>query len=129
MPIPMVLTSSDGFTGSQKYSRFGGPVYSGTVADNGVGGPLPAPGAVALIQSTAPLATQVIASTVGIARGSYVYIPQGTVGVSSSGGTTTPGGPAYTGIGAALYFDITRRKLSIFSTGVGEWLSVTLSSS
>lgn len=129
MPIPMVLTSSDNFTGGQKYSRFGGVVYSGGIADNGVGGPILPPGGLALIQSTAPLATQVIASTVGIANGAYVYIPQGTVAVTSSSGGVAPGGPAYTGIGAALYFDITRKKLSIFSTGVGEWVSVTLSSS
>ena len=128
MPIPMVVSSSDSFVGGMKYSRFGGPVFSGTVNDNGTGGPLPAPGAVALIQRAAPLATQVITSSNDVSGGSYVYIAQGTVQVSASSGTVAAA-PPYTGMGAALYYDMTRKKLSIFSTATNDWLSVTLSSS
>jgi len=113
-----------------KYSRFAGPVFSGTIADGGAsGGPLPAPGAVALIQSTASLTAQTITTTAQTAVASYVYITQGTVAVTSSSNATIAAAPPYTGMGAALYFDGTRKKLSVFSTIVGDWLSVTLSSS
>jgi hypothetical protein len=128
MPIPMVLTSSDSFTGGMKYSRFGGPVFSGTVADN-AGGSVPPPGAIALIQSTAALATQIITATGQPAVSAFVYIPQGTLGMTSSGTANIAASPPYTGIGAAIYYDGTRKKLSVFSTINGDWLSVTLSSS
>jgi hypothetical protein len=116
MPIPMVLTSSDSFTGGHKYNRFGGPIYSGQVADNASGGPLPAPGAVALIQSTAPLLTQFV-STGAMARAGLVFIPQTT-------GTPVPdaAAPAYTGIGGALVWDSAQKTLCVYSTVTGAWM-------
>ena len=129
MPLPFVLTSSDAYTGSQKYNRFGGPVLSGTIQDNGAGGPLVGPGGFACVQSTATLATQIITATGQPAVSAFVYIPQGTLAVTSSGTANIVASPPFTGMGAALYFDYTRKKLSIFSTGVGDWVSVTLSSS
>ena len=123
MPIPMVLTSSDSFTGGMKYSRFGGPIFSGTIGETG------APGAVALLQSTASLTAQTITTTAQTAKSAFVYITQGTLAVSSSTNTLIAAAPPYTGMGAAVYFDGTRKKLSVFSTIVGDWVSVTLSSS
>jgi hypothetical protein len=124
----MVLTTSDGFTGGQKYSRFGAPIYSGGIADN-AGGPVPGPGGIALIQSTAALATQLITTTGQPAKSGFVYITQGTLTMSSSTNANIAASPPYTGQGAAIYFDATRFKLSVFSTVVGDWLSVTLTSS
>ena len=129
MPIPMVLTSSDSFTGGMKYSRFGGPVFSGQIADTAPGGPVPAPGALALIQSTAALATQLVTTTAQPATSSFVYITQGSVSVTSSNTANVGASPPYTGMGAAIYYDTTRKKLSVFSTVLGDWVSVTLSSS
>lgn len=130
MPIPMVLTSSDGFTGGRNARRFGGPVFSGSRGDeSGVGGPRPSPGAVALIQSTSPLLTQLVATTAEMALASYVYITQGSVAVTSSNTANVGAAPPYVGIGAALYYDTGRKKLSVFSTVLNDWLSVTLSSS
>lgn len=126
MPIPMILTSSAGYTGGTPYSRFGGPIYSGTV---GGSDPQPPICAVALIQSTAALRTQLVTTTGQTARSAFVYITQGTLGVSSSNTANIAAAPPYTGIGAALYFDATRQKLSVYSTVVGDWLSITLSSS
>ena len=128
MALPFVVTSSDSYTGSGKYSRFGGPVLSGQIADN-AGGPVPAPGAIALVQSTAALTTQIITTTAQPTKSSFVYITQGTLAMTSSGTASISAAPPYTGMGAAMYFDYTRKKLSIYSTGVGDWVSVTLSSS
>lgn len=122
MPIPMVLTSSDGFTGSMKYSRFGGPVFSGTVADGGSSGPLPAPGAVALIQSTAALVNQVI-STGAPARGSYIYIPVSTNSMVSSANSAAA--PPYAGFGAALVWNDADKRLEVYSSGSSGWLSLS----
>ena len=123
MPIPMVLTSSDNRVGGQKYNRFGGPVYSGQIADNGSGGPLPAPGAIALIQSTAPLLTQLLSTTpASIARGAFVYIPQTSGGVATSSFASLESAVPYTAQGAALLW--TGSKLAVYSTvtGSGVWL-------
>ncbi len=129
MPIPFVVSSSDGYTGSMRYSRFGGPVFSGNLASGITGDVLPTPGACALIQSTAPRLTQLIATSGELARASFHYIAQGSFAVSSSTNAALAAAPPYTGMGAALYFDTTRFKLSVYSTVVGDWLSVTLTSS
>ena len=129
MSLPgIVLTTADGRTGGAKYTRLAGPVLSGVLQDVS-GGPVGSPGGFICVQTTAALATQLITTTGQFAETSFVYIPQGTLGATSSGTANISESPPYTGSGAALYFDITRRKLSIFSTGVGDWLSVTLSSS
>lgn len=124
MALPFVLTSGD-----SKYNRFSGMILSGSLADNTANGPVPSPGAVALVQSTAAAATQIITTTQQTAKSAFVYITQGTLGVSSSSTATIAAAPPYTGMGAALYYDGTRKKLSVFSTINGDWLSVTLSSS
>jgi len=126
----MVVSSSDNFTGGMKYSRFSGPVFSGQVETAGpVGGPLPAPGAIAVLQTTAALLTQLVTTTAQLANSSVEYITQGTVSITSSNTANVSASPPYTGMGAALYYDTTRKKLSIFSTVLGDWVSVTLSSS
>ena len=59
----------------------------------------------------------------------YIYVPQTTYAMSSSGGTSSGPTPTAINTGAALVFDSARGKLSIFSTVGNQWLSVTLSSS
>lgn len=108
------------------YTRFKGPVLSGQIQDGAV---TPPPGGIMLVQSTAALLTQIVTTTQQTAKAAYVYITQGTLAVSSSTNTAIAAAPPYTGAGAALYFDGTRKKLSVFSTIVGDWVSVTLSSS
>ena len=124
MSLPGILTTDFG----QPNTRFKAPVLSGTLAD-GAGGPLPPPGGFMCVQSTAALTTQILTTTGQPAVSSFVYITQGTLAVTSSSTATIAAAPPYTGSGAAMYFDITRKKLSIYSTGVGDWVSVTLTSS
>lgn len=104
-------------------------MLSGGIADSVSGGPLPAPGGFICVQSTASLTTQLLTATGQPAVSSFVYIPQGTLTMSSSTNANIAASPPYTGSGAAVYFDATRFKLSVFSTVVGDWLSVTLTSS
>ncbi len=117
MPIPgIALTSSDGFTGPQKHTRFAGPVIVGQVSDNGSSGPLYSPGGVLCIQSTANLTNQVV-STAAIARGAYIYIPV-TTGPMISGTA-----PPYVGAGTPLVWDDTNKRLNVWSSGSASWMA------
>ena len=125
MPLPGAFSSN----ANAPYTRFQGPVLSGTLFDGGVGGPKALPGGFLCVQTTASLVTQLITTTAQTALASYVYITQGSIAVSSSTNSVIAAPPPITGAGAALYFDNVRNKLSIFSTATNDWLSVTLSSS
>lgn len=125
MPLPGYgnNTSSDGFTGGQKYTRMGGPLLVGQIADNV--GPLYSPGAVMLVQSTAPILTQV-ASTLAasIPKTAFMYITQTSASVSTSSFASGESAPPYSACGAALVWDAGRSKLGVYSTvsGSGVWL-------
>ena len=121
MALPGIQSSD-----ATPYTRHKGPVLSGQIQDGTV---TPPPGGFMLVQSTAALTTQIITTTAQTGRAGFVYITQGTLAVSSSTNATIAAAPPYTGAGAALYFDGTRKKLSVYSTIVGDWVSVTLSSS
>ena len=118
MSLPgYVLSSSSGYTGGEKRTRFGGPVMVGQVADNGSSGPLPAPGAVICVQSTASLVNQII-STAAPSRGSYVYIPITTGPLNQS-----TAAPPYSGVGTPLIWDDTNFRLHIWSSSKGTWMT------
>lgn len=126
MSLPGLFTSD----GGAPFSRFKAPVMSGSLLGATDPGTLSLPpGGFMCIQSTAVAATQLIASSGAPATSAYIYIPQGTQAMTSSNTANIAASPPYTGCGAAVYFDITRKKLSVFSTGIGDWVSVTLSSS
>lgn len=123
MPLPIVSSTVE-----IPYNRMKHLFLSGSLQDT-PGVTQPSPGGVALIQSTASAATQLITTTGQPAKSAFVYITQGTVAVTSSTNAGIAAAPPYTGMGAALYFDATRNKLSIYSTVNGDWFSVSLSSS
>ncbi len=127
MPLPGIFSSVTAHN-----TRFKMPVLSGTIDDGGAtAGPLPSPGAFICVQSTAALVSQILTSTGQPAKSSFVYITQGSLAMTSSTNANIAADPPYTGSGAAMYYDFTRKKLSIWSTGngTGEWFSVSLSSS
>ncbi len=129
MPLPGFVTTD----GGKPYSRFKAPVMSGQLVDSAGStqvGPLPNAGGFICVQSTGTPLVQILTSSSAFPTASYVYIPQGSFAVTSSNTATLALGPPYTGSGAAMYYDFTRAKLSIFSTGgTGDWMSVTLTSS
>ena len=122
------FSSSDTSKVGSRYTRFQGPVLVGSRAADGPGAQ---PGHIANI-STAPAdlimhagTTMTTARTEG-----FVYIPTASYGVSSSTAANLQASPvaAITG-GAAIIFDTARKKLSVYSTVLDDWLSVTLTSS
>src|SRR5712664_3451688 len=94
------------------FTRSKGPGMAGQVADNTPGGPIPQAGGFICIQSTASLTNQIVttsATTVNN-RASFFYIPVTT------GPLQGAGAPPYVGVGAALVWDDTSRRLEVWST-------------
>ena len=132
-----VITSSAAgdITGSRQYTRLRGPVLVGAgskadLASASVGASVQPPHIANVSTAPADLimhAGQIF--TTATATG-YIYIPMTTVGFSSS--TNANVGPVVTPAitkGAALIWDAGRKKLSVFSTDLNDWVSVTLTSS
>ena len=133
MPLPFLLTSSDGFTGGGAYTRFGAPTLSGiwTPSTGGAASQVDrsTPGALALVQhgtavSTGGARSQIV-STAGVGVASHVYIAQSSAAImtSSGGGGTAP---AYTGMGAAIMYDAGTNRIMVFSTVNGVWLATVV---
>ena len=59
----------------------------------------------------------------------YLYIPQTTYQMSSSGGTSSGPTPTAVNTGAAIAYNSATNKLQVFSTVNNAWFSVTFSSS
>ena len=129
MPLPGygVAGSSQGNVGGTKYTRFGGPLLVGQSADNPSAsvGPLYAPAAVILVQTTAARNTPGTISTAAavISRSAYIYIPQTTAGIATSSFADGESAVPYSDCGAALVWDAGSDRLWIYSTasGSGVW--------
>jgi hypothetical protein len=133
------FTTSADIGGGRNFTRLKGPLLIGQVEGlgssqfGGVGGPVGSYSPPHVVNvSTAPadiIMTGGVIMTTSMTVG-FTYIGTTTVGFTSS--STANVGPTPVSVvtkGAALIFDTARKKLSIFSTDVGDWLSVTLSSS
>ena len=108
------------------FTRIKGPGLSGQVADGAGGtnspGPLPPAAGFICIQSTASLLNQIVTtSATGLLNASFPYIPVTT------GQLQGAGAPAYTGVGAALAWNDTTRRLMIWSSGAADWLNMSSS--
>lgn len=129
-----IFTTSAGgdIGGGRNYTRMKGPLLLGSVKaatgwpSDGVQVPH-----IANVSTTPAdlIMTAGVVLTTSSTTG-YVYIPISAAGFTSSntanvGPTPTPGILK----GAALIFNSDRNKLSVYSTDVGDWLSVTLTSS
>ena len=128
MPLPFLLTSSDGFVGGGQYTRFKGAVLAGTfVATTSAGTAGEGVAGVGLVQpgtvtSTAGVRSQVISTAAAAIRGTnYVYIPQ-TTGSFHVGSTVGGFNPPLTGMGAALIWDAGNNSLGIYSTVNDTWV-------
>jgi hypothetical protein len=128
MPLPFLLTSSDGFVGGGQYTRHKGAILSGnftattsagTLAE-GVGGlGLVQPGTVT---STLGPRVQVVSTAAAAIRGAnYVYITQ-TTGSFHVGSTVGAFSPPLTGMGAALIWDAANNSLGVYSTVNDTWV-------
>jgi hypothetical protein len=128
MPLPFLLTSSDGFVGGGQYTRHKGAILSGnftattsagTLAE-GVGGlGLVQPGTVT---STLGPRVQVVSTAAAAIRGAnYVYITQ-TTAAFHAGSTAGAFNPPLSGMGAALLWDAGNNRLGIFSTVSDTWM-------
>ncbi len=126
------FASSDTTKVGSPYTRLRGPVYIGQVGDN-AGGPGYGPAHVVTVSTTpADLIWPAAILSSGATQG-FIYVPQTTGTVTSSAGTSNMPAPApFTGSmqgGAALVFDANRLKLCVYSTVIGYWVGVTLTSS
>ena len=104
-------------------TRLQGPAVSGQAQDVS-GGPLVPAGGFMCVQSTASLTNQVVTTSANVIgnRASYVYIP---VLAGSLQGSTA--GPPYLGCGTPLLWDDTARRLNIWSSSAGAWLTASSS--
>lgn len=125
--------TSDATKVGSGFTRLRGPVYVGQIADNTNGGPKYGPAHVVTVSTTPADLIWPPALISSAATQGFIFIPQTTGTVTSSGGTSNMSAPApFIGSqqgGAALIFDANRLKLCIYSTVVGSWLGVTLTSS
>jgi hypothetical protein len=109
--------------GGLAQTGFKAPVLAGRVQDSPAGGPIPLASGYICVQSTASITNQVVttsAATVN-SRASFPYIPVTT------GQLQGAGAPAYVGVGAALAWNDTSRRLMIWSSGAGDWLNMSSS--
>ncbi len=102
-----------------KKTGFQGPVLAGKVADNGSSGPLPVAGGVMCVQSTASLTAQVVSTADAVIgnRASFIYIPVTT------GPLNGAAAPPYVGVGTPIVWDDTNKRLSVWSSGSGSWMT------
>lgn len=129
MPLPFLLTSSDGFVGGGQYTRFKGAILGGTyTGTTSAGTPSEGVSGVGLVQpgtvvSTLGNRTQVLSTlTAAITAANYIYIPQTTGAVVTTSFAAGEGAPPLTGMGAALLWDAGRQRIGIYSTVAGSWL-------
>lgn len=104
-------------------TRLKGPALSGQAADGGSSGPLPLAGGFICIQSTASLTAQVVSTVAAVVnnRASFMYVPVVTAALEGAGA------PPFVGVGAALVYNDTTRRLEIWSSGAGAWLTMSSS--
>src|SRR6266851_742260 len=129
MPLPFLLTSSDGFVGGGQYNRFKGTVLSGVyLITSSAGTPIEGVGGVGLVQganvtSTLGVRTQVLSTLpAAISAANYVYIPQTTGFIATSSNAAGDAAPPLSGMGAALIWDAGNKRLGVFSTVNNIWL-------
>lgn len=104
-------------------TRLKAPAIAGQIADN-AGGPIPPPGGVMLVQSTAALTNQVVTtSATGLQNASFVYISV------STGSLTGAAAPPYTGVGTPIHWNDAAKTLQVWSSGSGSWMSQFFGSS
>ena len=130
MPLPFLISSSDGSVAGGAYTRFSAPTLSGiwTPSTGGAASQVDrsTPGALGLVQhgtvvSTLGARAQVVSTAVAaITNASYVYITQ-TTALFHSGSTATFA-PPLSGMGAALMWDAGNGRLGVFSTVANTWL-------
>ena len=133
MPLPFLLTSSDGFVGGGQYTRFKGAVLggnytattsAGTVAEGVSGVGLVQPGT---ITSTLGVRVQVLSTLIAaLSAANYVYIPQTTGSIVTSSSVAADGAPPLSGMGAALLFNAGTNRLCIYSTVNNSWLQMPI---
>ena len=102
-------------------TRVKGPALAGQQADNGSGGPIPAPGGFICIQSTASITNQVVSTADAVVanRASFVYIPVTTAPLVGAAA------PPFVGVGTPLVWDDANKRLAIWSSGSSSWLAQT----
>ena len=121
--IPGQVFSTSKF-GGEPYSEMLGPLVVGRIADNvsASKGPIYSASGVMVVQTTASVTNQVVTtSATGQARNSFVYIPVTT------GPMQGAGAPPFTGVGAALVWNDTTRRLEVWSSGALDWIAVSSS--
>ena len=88
---------------------------------------------IGLVGSSQAAGTPLVAAAglVGASSAAVVgfYLPQTTYAMSSSTNANIASTPTATNSGAIMVYDSLRKKISVYSTVLGDWLSVTLSSS
>jgi hypothetical protein len=134
MPLPFLISSSDGSVAGGAYTRFSAPTLSGTWTPSTSGAASQVgrsiPGALGLVQhgtvvSTLGARAQVVSTAAAaVTRASYVYITQTTGPVSTSSFASGESAPPLTGMGAALVFDAARLRIGVYSTVVGSWIYI-----
>ena len=129
MPLPFLLTSSDGFTGGGQYTRFKGAALAGTfTATTSVGQAQEGVAGIGLVQpgtvvSTLGVRVQVLSTLpAAISAANYIYISQTTGAVATSSNAAGDAAPPLTGMGAALLWNAGASKLAIFSTVSNSWM-------
>lgn len=106
-------------------TRIKGPGVAGQLIDTTAGGPIPAPGGLMVVQSTASLTNQVVTTsdtTIGN-RASFIYIPLTT------GGLVGAVAPVFTGCGTPIVWNDNSAVLMVWSSSRSSWLSQTVTSS
>jgi hypothetical protein len=125
LPGYVTATSGVDITVGLKKTGFNGPVLAGKVADPAVaGGPLPTPGGVICVQSTASLLNQVVTtSATGLQRASFIYLPVTT------GPLVGAAAPPYVGVGTPLVWNDNLAQLQIWSSGKASWMTLIATTS
>lgn len=119
MPIPGFSSTTP-----QTATRFKAPVLTGSLASNGVGGPLPLAGGFICLQSTASATAQVVTtSATGLQRASFVYLPVTT------GPLTGAAAPPFAGAGTPLVWNDNLKTLQIWSSGSASWMTLVATTS
>lgn len=132
MPLPFLISSSDGNVAGGSYTRHGSPILSGIFvpSTSGAASQVDAsiPGAMALVQhgtvvSTLGARVQVVSTLpAAVSRASYTYITQTTGAIATSSNAAGDAAPPYSGMGAALIWDAANKRLGVFSTVNNMWL-------
>lgn len=128
MPLPFLVSSSDGFVAGGQYTRFKGAVLAGTFVNTTAAGVLSEGAAgIGLVQpgivvSTLGARTQVVSTAAAAIRAAnYIYITQ-TTAVFHAASTVGAFNPPLSGMGAALMWDAGNNRLGVYSTVADTWM-------